>query len=876
MLMSAGRHSRAGKALLVFLVAILVSATPGIAVSRQGKGGGLVPLGPLRAAPKRGNVIQVDPIGRRLYYMYVNRDDGRFHIIDYDLRPRHPRPIRDSALTTPISTGPKTPYTIAMDRKRSRLLSLAPSQVGVNEIYVFDLKKMETSAVWNLSVTVPGFLPMGITYSPEDDIAYVVGEFSQSYPIANGALTFTKKPAGPLTSIVALRANNGEVAWVRPIPECQQALYSLGAGSLIVRSSRYPALYLACVTGGLGAGDAFPGHAGLVRMWIGKDADQEAATQFDVEFFSVSGSYFNGAQTGMAGFDHTAERFYIQSLSKTTPGAWVFDGRLSAWVGFIAAPDNQNAYLGVNQGNGHYYMASDGYVLVSDGRATPVPQGSVFPVGAKGFIPTDPRTDRLFVAVPVKDGGYRWIVMEDRTPRSERLRLPDYDELTSDAPEGPNTVTNFSGGINGFGARLVLVGGYAGLLGASGQQIGLGNLRAGDRGLTAARVPTLDLREGVSTARSQGLVSDANTAADLSDFGVKEWPWPSTSCFDGGGDAQDEDASGPAGGSDVSCSLEDGTARASAYFGELAVPGISIASSRFDARSWRDPKKGVIALASSSATGIELSVPDGGSVSIDRVTATATTLAHGHSGTAKARWRRVISGIEVRDANENVVQRVAECTSSPEEDDCERVFHDANRLLQMRMRIRLPEPEVIHTPKGAFAGVEQSDADFFNGRTVNNQGTTFSGEASTRAVPALEVVVTNDSVEKSRLIVQLAAIQADAIYTISPRPKPPTIDVDGDDLKGTLGPSVSPVNTSSGLGPELDGGGLDDFSEAAPAPAPAPVSAAAPTAVQGVLAFFVSGPKEGLLAAGLWLLFAASGFGILRRSRLINVLTGHH
>lgn len=806
--------------------------------------------------------------------MYGNREDGRAHTVEYDIGAHRPRPLRDVALEGVPPGGQKTPYTVVMDSKRSRLLFLLASQVGTNGIAVMDLKTLQMAEEWNLSALVPGFLPMGITYSRKDDLAYVVGEFSQSYFLANGGATFTRKVAGPVTSVVALRGGTGEVAWVRPIPECQQALNSLGVGAFIARSKRFPALYLACVTGGVVGGDANPGHSGLVRLWIEKDADFQDAAQFEVEFFPISGSYFNGTDTGIAGFDSKAERVYIQSLSFSTPGAWVFDGRLSAWVGFIAAPDHRNLFLGINEGSGHYYMGGDTYIIVSDGRATPVPQGELFPVPVAGFIPTDPKTDRLFIPVRNKES-YQWTVLEDRTPRAERLRLPDYDELTSETEEGPKTVTNFSGGINGFGSRMVLVGGYTGVLGASGQQISLGQVRGGDRGLTAARVPSLDLREGVATAKAQGLVSDANTEADLTDRGLDEWPWPATSCFDGGGDAGTDEASGPAGGSQISCNLEDEAVRASAHFGELSGSGVSIASSRFDARAWRDPEKGILTSAIATASGIELNVPNAGSVSIDRVTATTSTVAHGHPGTAKARWQRVVSGIEVRDADGKVVQRVAECVSSPKEDDCERVFAQANRLLQLRMHINLPEPEVIDTPKGAFAGVEQSDADFFNGRTVNNQGTTFGGEASSRAVPALEIVVTNDSVEKSRLVVQLAAIQADAIYTISPAPKAPSIDVDEIPLDGTSVGGTGPA-TAIGQGPDLGGAGaIDDSFEAAPAPVPASVPAAAPTVARSVLAFFVNGPREALLAAGIWTLFAASLLGLVRRSRLIDVLLGN-
>ncbi|MGH2755661.1 MAG: hypothetical protein ACRDLB_14700, partial [Actinomycetota bacterium] len=404
---------------------------------------------------------------------------------------------------------------------------------------------MET---WDLSAGAPGFFAEGINYSARDDRIYLVGNF---YGEAHGKFAADYLPAN-LVGVVALdlpdkRDGTPSVAWIKPVAECQTLLSTSAVGSLIARSSFQTALYFACVRP-----DPFLGQSGLVRLWIDPKADQAASQDFRIDFFPISGSYTVQPQgvVGAAAFDQTSDRFFMQSVSPTTPGTWVFDGRLSAWVGFIAAPDSSNRFLGLDQGSGRFYMASsdgtggdgeEGYLLVVDGRATPIPQGKIYPgLGSFGFITVDPATSRLFVEMELgklglgEESEHGLVVLQDNTPRPDRPRPVDYDALTSELPEGPKTVTSFSAGVNGFGARTVLVGGYAGLLSAAGS--GAGPLRAGDRGITASRLPSVDLRDVGASASAHAFVPDANTEAELSENGDVELPWKPVSCLDGAGE----------------------------------------------------------------------------------------------------------------------------------------------------------------------------------------------------------------------------------------------------------------------------------------------------------------------------------------------------
>jgi hypothetical protein len=226
----------------------------------------------------------------------------------------------------------------AVDTKRANLVLLTGnisvgSQVvtaGNPSITVYDTKRRKVAATWDLEQRLPGFYPLGITYSRADDRLYAVGEFSGSTYLANSIATFGSKAVGPVSSVVAFSPVTGKPIWVRPVPQCQELLNSLNTGGLVARSRSRNALYFSCVTGATASGNTYPGEAGLVRLTIDpKAATSTAAAQFPLDYFPISGQYFNGAAEGIATFDYRDDRFFLQSLAPKTPGAWVFDGRLS-------------------------------------------------------------------------------------------------------------------------------------------------------------------------------------------------------------------------------------------------------------------------------------------------------------------------------------------------------------------------------------------------------------------------------------------------------------------------------------------------------------------------------------------------------------------
>ena len=829
-----------------------------------------------------GSIVGMDQ-GRRIAY-YMFRDGSNFVLRAYDLDSKIPRLLREGVMGTyqELAINYYSPYTIQIDTKNQRMMILVIRTEGTS-VNVIDLRTFDAVARWDL---LPGFVGQGMTYSPKDDRLYLVGAQAGN---AYGTVSFgAQKPAQPAL-VMALdlpEATSGmaQPAWVRPIPQCQQALDTVAVGAMIARSENLPALYFACLRA-----NPYPGESGVVRLWIDPKADQQLALEQPLDFFPVSGSFTHQTQgiVGVAAFDPIRERFFVQSLSSGTPGTWVLDGRLAAWVGFIAAPNNNNNYLGVDPRSGHFYMGASvdgGYLVVSDISSTPISQGEVVPgAGVAGFISVDPKTHRVFYRADLAAMGlvkptagehpYGVVVARDNTTIAEPARPVDYDSLTRDVPEGPKVITSFSGGVNGYGARLLLVGGYGGVLSATGQQIPLGSLRPGDRGLTMGRVTSLDLRPAGAAATAQAMVPDSNTDSEWHDtLGEDtEWPWGPATCLNGGGEAVTQQATSNGGDATVQCDLEKEQASASSSWGAASAGPIQVAASSFQTRTWRDAKDGVHTETVARTRGASIEIPGAGTLSFAEIWAKATTVAHGRPGTTKASYDRRVSGIVLTDADGEVTQRFGGCGAT-EDESCKQVIDELNRALSVKAHIALPDPTVIRSKAGAFAAVEQKDSDFYESRTMNNQGSAFAAEAASKAMPALQVVVYNDTEEKSRAVAQFAAIQANSIYTNTPVEDPPPAEPPAPIDEVTKPLSGGPVSPTSSA-PVLDetAGDLGDTSIET---APIATDAVAAGPIETMTAFLVRSPGEALLVGSVWLTFLGSGVALYRRRAFLSLLQG--
>ncbi len=763
-----------------------------------------------------GRIVEIDAPRRLLYYVWRDLQFSS-HLVAYDLKSSIPRRIRDSVV--PGFPPSFADDLTAFDPRRRHLLFVDTANAAVGTVIQrVDVATFEVLNAWDLASSVPGFAGLGITYAPQDDRIYLVGTLS-----GNGGLSssldafFVKPPVSPPTVVVALEGDTGHVAWIRPIPQCVKVLANFGTGAFIGRNTQDD-LYFFCYGGGASTEEYgvtnLPGFTGLVRMTIAGDDDQNDALGFPIELFPVSGAFTGGSQVSAAGLDRPSNRVFVQSVSPSTPGAWAFDGSISAWVGLIAAPDPRGIWLGINERTGHYYIASQmsgfgdatGYLIVSNARMTPPPQGLQFNLDISGAPLADPGSKRIFL--PIYDGDRtRVFVLEDNTPEVPAMRPVDYDDLTTGLPEGPGTLSEYSGALNGFGARVLFVGGTGGatsFLNLSGAyrdfinptveslEVPIPGLAPGDRGIVLSRVPSLDLRNSGATSSAQPAALDTQTEADLDDTKnfiattpaqpaaeTLAWPYPAAACLDGVGERQDVERTGPGGEANAVCDLAKSNSSATATFHPVSSGPLTIGSTSFTAESRRDPILGAVTQTKAVATGIEMSFPGVGGLSIGRVTATALTVAHGRPGTARVEYKRTISDVSVVDAS-GVETFACQATCDPEQ-----VADAVNANLGVKLRMDVPPAELIATTRGAFAGVEKTHRDYIGGLAQNND--------DSRALPAIQLTINNDSAGKSRLLIQLAAIQANSTYGISLLPKEGSGD-DGrlPDLAGSILPPVGP------------------------------------------------------------------------------------
>jgi hypothetical protein len=929
--MSRYRNSRSPRGVIgripFLLLAFLIGATGLLLhtpVSRA-DASGLRLIGNLPQPPEARKLLSfsttkvalINPATRRLYYAYGDENLTTF-IREYDLDKEIPQPIRTGRLATSQEYNPANPIspnTVVLDQKRNRLLILTnggevagckgepfcgTSLPGLVKIFVFDLTTFKRISVVNVQLTVPFMLPSGLTYSPEDDRIYLAGEIQPGGYVpaylagADGILA----PRRPPAAVAAIDAGTYKMAWVRVLPECENPIASLEQGLLIARAHDQAALYFACARVSI-----WPGTSALVRIWIDPKGTIQQASSFPVEIFPIAGAYTNGEGTIRAGafFDYISDRFFIQSLSPRTPGAWVFDGRLSAWVGFITSHDESDVFGGVQPQSGRYYIGGEagyghgdrGYIIASDARQTPVPQGTIFvlPGILKSPIYVDPPTRRIFVWIDPPSNGldYEWKIYHDEIPPTDPETPLDYDVLTNDVAETAQTFSTFAGDVNGFGARVSLVGGWQGLISMCGGQ-GYENpcdptdpafvLRqdtintpappsAATREVFFGRVSSVDVRNVGAGAVAQSLAPDPitdgeyrervqNATADAigkrtsEDTGNQvrdglDWPHPVVTCLDSGGTTHDESSPQAYGGkSVVHCDLGAAIATASSTFSTLDLSSedtgeIKVASGSFSATVTRDPKVGALTDSIAVARGIQISIPGTGSVVIGRVVTTARTAAHGRTGSTAVAWHRSIEDVIVKNSAGDVVYS---CTDA---DSCDprAALSAINGVLQTRVKVRLPVPELIKSPGGAFSAVQESDADYFIGLVTN--------EDNLRAVPGLEIVFYNDTLEKSRVVVQLAAIQSSSIYGISTLPS-----------ETPLGGLPIPIPSIGPIGPPIDLGG--------PLPGPniLPPPHVAGTKLIRSAWLLIRSPKDALLFGLTGLLFAGAIAAAWRRRVLVG------
>ncbi|MGH2794002.1 MAG: hypothetical protein ACRDKG_06825 [Actinomycetota bacterium] len=866
---------------------------------------GKLPLPKEANEPGRDTQIEVFVVLPQIRRMYLKFTRGSDVLIrEYDLGPKIPQPLREATLASGQEIGPFYPFSrnkTAYDAVRDRLMVLAIASgdvancpgdplctsgsgaPGFVKLFNFDRKTLKRTGVFNLGVSIPGFTPQGMTYSAADDLIYMVGDVNPvGYVNPNDFLQGNNPRTLPV-AVAAVEPDTGKLRWIKVVPECPVLMTTQFLGAAVYRSASTSSLYFACTqTGGINT-PPYPEPSGIARVWIDPAATIAQAPSFATEYFPISGSYTTGGGiSGVAAFDQNTDRFYMQSQSETLPGVWVFDGRLSGWVGFIGALDLTIAYAGINQLTGRYYVGGSTYMIPVEGRHTPVPQGRVVDIPAiQSQLYIDDPTGRILLAAQhPKTHQLEWLVYQDLAPASPPPRSVEYDELTTDLRESAATISTYSGSLSGYGMQVVLAGGTGAIIDpycVDVQDFGCSSFRQalrdalnlspspGPRTLFAARVPSLDLRNVGAAAGARALAPDPVTEGEYETIveaiaaqarqgeeggagdGVKAqlaWPHLGTFCINAGEDAKQDATTSRGGMAKVSCDLAKQRATATTSFESLAVEGLSVGYSSFDAESHRDPKRGIVTTATAIARSIKIDVPGAAVVDIARVVTRSSTAAHGSKGTAKATWERIFEGVVVRNGAGDVI---FECAAASECDPGQAVAA-MNEALKSRVHVTLPEADLIKTPGGAYAAVQESEGDFYNGLVTNDE--------ASRAVPGLEVIVYNDTKLKSRVLVQLAAIQASSIYGISPLSEIEAPPAPGLPLPlPSLAPVVPPIIDGSTIVP--------------PSVSSGPVARFAKTSV-----FLIRSPKDAFLFGLTILLLGGAVASAWRRRVLMRHLSG--
>jgi hypothetical protein len=462
------------------------------------------------------------------------------------------------------------------------------------------------------------------------------------------------------------------------------------------------------------------------------------------------------------------------------------------------------------------------------------------------------------------------LVIQDTTPSGASPPPEDYDALTSNLPEGPKTLTTFSGTSAGYGANLVYVGGtggataplYQGLLTASELFVPRNSIVSpGDRGVTLASVPFLDLRNVDASATAQQIAPDTSTDNDRRTYqnqiisrgealgqgdaaaqvgALLDWRWPASACLDPGGEPGAPSATAPGGEASAGCDLDKLHASASASEGAVQTDGLTIAGSTMTSEATKEAG-GLATTSVSGVKGIDVEVPGEGRLRIGSIVLEVHTTAHGHAGTAHTSWSREIKGAVITDAQGKQIFGCDVC-------DADTLAKQVNDLFDLKLRMRVPTPEITETRRGAFAGFTETEADHINNVVAMNESN------NSRIMPALQLEIYNDLSDRSRLVLQLAGIQANSIYGITPLAGEPPIDVIPP--LPTVGPIPQPDLHAQPPAPKQQTDDRGGF-----------IKRLVTTA-----RFLVRSPKDALLVGLTGLLFFAMAAVAIRR-RQLNTLT---
>lgn len=564
--------------------------------------------------------------------------------------------------------------------------------------------------------------------------------------------------------IANMDAGGGRVTWVRDVSsECPAPMRA--TGSIIQAGLGYipsaGGLYFGCAATMLPDGSQAPENPGVARLLLTGSPAGGPTQPGAFEKFSRPGQFTIADSV----VDVLGERVAISASSAAASGVtfYGFDIRTGTWVGGTSAGVSQFASLGLDEVNGRVYGVGQDPAFglaVIDIRPTPLPQARRYPTYARHegdipgrmTMPIDWATGRIFLTYGAGD---KFVIVQDDVEPIPDPSFEDPDGNTTDVPESPGrTRTAYSGVAQGFGSRHRWVGGPQNAWYNVTGRTELGPEES--RELRGAYLNSLVVANGESSASAIGAERDEHTRRNLAVDPHEAtpsvevaWPYREARCVDFGGRADQDRVDGAT----VSCDADKELVTASTVFdGTAAEMGAKVGRSEYSARARRDPVRGVVVTVTSVAE--DIVVTDAGTevLRIGEVRVDTEAWARGRPGTAGSTYTRKLKDVFVNGRQQ--------CESTCTQAELDRL----GRTALDKLSVTFPEPDptlAAGSPKGYQALVRRS-------LPAQLQEVVINGQPPDRVeVPGVVIMLSLDNYFRDRIVVELAAVAAEARYGIA-------------------------------------------------------------------------------------------------------------
>ena len=456
--------------------------------------------------------------------------------------------------------------------------------------------------------------------------------------------------------------------------------------------------------------------------------------------------------------------FQIRDSSSASSAWALFDADHDAYVGTIPISVNADE-AGADLVHGRLYLlnsvSNDG-LRTADVGPTPADQGHAYPQYSKdrinedqdyGVSPrpwplvTDPAHHRLFVLYV---GSHRFVVLRDSVSYYTSPAPADPDQNTTDIPEKRGvTAANWSGSAQGFGSVIRQVGGASSLQ-YNVVPFVVNQGQSGTQQLATSYLDTMQLTGGDARASAVTAAPDNGpTTATLGQAGL-QWPYHPAVCDDSGATK-----TATVDNAEVACDSAAGSVKASVVGGAAGAGSTAkaadlvVSSTALTARSTSAQGQGMTTTVSSVARGVSVL---GGVLQIGHIAATAVAHAGGRPGTAHTSYSRTLSNV--------VLLGQQLCAHSCDPKDLASRINDA---LAGRVAVTFPEPDrqLAAGSAGGYQALVRRDIFAETEETQLNEQ-----DPNRVEVPAMQLTIFEDNTVKSRTVVYLAGVEAEAHYGI--------------------------------------------------------------------------------------------------------------